>query len=260
MKPDGLSHMILLTFLRKARVAGLVRAFFAGGSVVHCAASAFATPPNYVVVDLTATEGCGDAYAASVGAAAGTVSTPANFLDATHAALWTGNSLVDLHPLALLGSSANAESSVQGFSGNLQVGWGIGPNTGMRLASITWRGTARSAAFLKVPFVTYAAQAVATDGVQIVGFARTHGGPYHALVWNATTGAVTDLGAEGNGAQALCVAHGQQAGLHHAIERTCSYDLGWRRHFADCSSSEQRCGRIRNTGDQRASTGRLLRI
>ena len=206
--------MILLTFLRKVRVAFLVKAFIVGGCVALCAASAFAAQPNYVLVDLTATQGCGDAYAASGGAAAGTVSTSANFLDATRATLWTGNSFVDLHPLTLLGGPANTKSSVQSFSGNLQVGWGIGPNTRMQSMPIAWHGKARSAAVLALPFTACAAQAVATDGVQIVGFARTRdGSPYHALVWNATTGAVTNLGAGGNGAQALCVAHGQQAGF-----------------------------------------------
>ena len=146
----------------------------------------------------------------------GTTSDSANFLDPTRAALWTGNGLIDLHP-ALLGGPADTKSAVQGFSGNLQVGWGIGPNTGMQSAPIAWRGTAQSATFLPVPFSTYGAQALATDGVQIVGFAGAlnggNGGPYHALVWNAATGAVTDLGAGGNGAQALSVAHGQQAGF-----------------------------------------------
>ena len=81
--------MNLLTFLRKVRAKFLVKAFIVGGCVALCAASAFATQPNYVVVDLTATKGCGDAYAASGGAAAGTMSTSANFLDATRATLWT---------------------------------------------------------------------------------------------------------------------------------------------------------------------------
>ena len=205
--------MILLTFLLKARVASLVRALIVGGCVALCAASVFAAQPNYVLIDLTSTTGYGDAYAASGGAAAGTVSTSANFLDATRATLWTGTSLIDLHPLTLLGS-ANTKSSVQGFSGNLQVGWGIGPNTRMQFVPIAWHGKARSAAILTLPFTACAAQAVATDGVQIVGFAGTrNGSPFHALVWNARTGAVTNLGVGGNGAQALCVAHGQQAGF-----------------------------------------------
>ena len=182
--------------------------------VLYC--SALAAQPNYVLVDLTETGSYSDAYAASGGAAAGATSNSANFLDQTRAALWTGNSLVDLHP-AIIGGPADTESMVEGFSGNLQVGWGIGPNTGMLSAPIAWHGTAQSAAFLSVPFTTYGGQALATDGVQIVGFAGAmngrNGGLYHALVWNAATGVVADLGAGENGAQALCVAHGQQAGL-----------------------------------------------
>jgi len=205
--------MMFLASLRKVRVAFLVKAFIVGGCVALCAASAFAAQPNYVLIDLTSTTGYGDAYAASGGAAAGTVSTSANFLDAARATLWTGNTLIDLHPLTLLGS-ANTKSSVQGFSGNLQVGWGIGPNTRLQFVPIVWHGKARSAAVLALPFTAYGAQAVATDGVQIVGFARTrNGGSYQALLWNAATGAVSNLGAGGNGAQALCVAHGQQAGF-----------------------------------------------
>lgn len=209
--------MIFIASSLRLRAALLVKSFFVAVCIVLGAASAFATQPNYTFVDLTATEGYGDAYAASGGAAAGTTSSSANFLDPTRAALWTGNSLVDLHPLVLLGSSPDMKSSVQGFSGNLQVGWGIGPNTGMQSAPIVWHGTAASAAFLTVPFTTYGAQALATDGVQIVGFAGAlnghNGGPYHGLVWSATTGAVIDLGAGGNGAQALTVARGQQAGF-----------------------------------------------
>jgi hypothetical protein len=86
----------------------------------------------------------------------------------------------------------------------------------MQSVPIQWRGTAQSAAFLTVPPTAYGAQALATDGVQLVGFARTRNGRNsgpHALVWNAASGTVTDLGAGGNGAQALCVAHGQQAGF-----------------------------------------------
>ena len=109
--------MILLTSLRKARVALLVRAVFFGGCVVLCAAQL--SPRNRIMfLSISrATQGCGDAYAASGGAAAGTVSTSANFLDATRATLWAGNSLVDLHPLTLLGGLANTKSSVQSFSG-----------------------------------------------------------------------------------------------------------------------------------------------
>jgi hypothetical protein len=203
-------RMIIITSSLRPRVPVIVKILFLGCALL-CAASAFATQPNYTLIDLTATGSYGDAYAASGGAAAGTISTSANFLDPTRAALWAGNTMIDLHP-ALLGTSPDAKSAVQGFAGTLQVGWGLGPNTGMLSAPIAWRGTPQSASLLAVPFATYGAQALATDGVQIVGFAgelREGGGPYHALVWDANTGAVADLGA---GAEALSVAHGQQAG------------------------------------------------
>lgn len=197
-------------------MAHLVRSLFLGSCVALCVASALAAQPNYVLVDLTATDGYGDAYAASGGAAAGATSNSAKFLEQTRAALWTGNSMVDLHP-AILGGPANTKSMVEGFSGNLQIGWGIGPNTRMQSVPMAWHSTAQSATFLSMPFTTGGGQAVATDGVQIVGFAGAmngrNGGPDHALVWNAATGAGADLGAGGNGAQALCVAHGQQAGF-----------------------------------------------
>jgi hypothetical protein len=198
-------------------VALLFRFLLVASGVAVCATSVFAAQPNYILVDLTATDSYGDAYVASGGAAAGTNSTSAKFLNSTRAALWSGNGLIDLHPALLLGGRAATKSTVQGFSGNLQVGWGIGPNTRMQPAPMTWHGTAQSATFLSVPFPTYGGQALATDGVQTVGFAGArngrNGGPYHAMVWNADTGAVTDLGAGGNGAQALSVARGQQAGF-----------------------------------------------
>jgi hypothetical protein len=202
--------MIIITSSLRKRVPIIVKFLFLS-CAAFCVASAFATQPNYTLIDLTATGSYGDAYAASGGAAAGTTSNSANFLDPTRAALWTGNTLVDLHPIALLGASTDTKSAVQGFAGNLQVGWGLGPNSGGQSLPIVWRGTSQSAAFLSVPFSNYGAQALATDGVQIVGFAGALGGPYHPLVWNANTGAVTDLAP--NGGEALAVARGQQAGL-----------------------------------------------
>jgi hypothetical protein len=199
--------MTLVTFSRKTRVALLVRAFFSGGCVVLCATAAFAGQPDYLVVDLTAK--CSETM--------GTTSNWANYRDPTHPVLWTGNNCVDLHPAALLGNGPDATATIQGHAGNLRVGWGMGLNTGMRSAPIVWHGAAGSAAFLAVPFTTYGAQALGTDGMQIVGSAAAFnghdGGPYHALVWNVKTSTVIDLGAGGNGAEALSVARGQQAGF-----------------------------------------------
>jgi hypothetical protein len=186
--------------------------------VAACAALAAVSPvaaqTSYTVVDLTAAGSYGNAYAGAGGRAAGSASFSPNPLDNTRAALWTATGLTDLHP-ALLGDPANSTSTVEGMFGNLQVGWGIGPNSGMQSAPLAWRGTPKSATFLKVPFATYGSQALATDGAQIVGFAGqlkgTSGGPYHALMWNATSGAVTDL--SDAGAEALGVSHGQQVGF-----------------------------------------------
>ncbi len=190
-------------------------------ALISCCASVCAVSPlvaqtNYRVVDLTAVGSYGNGLAANNGQVAGATSDSANPLEATRAALWSGNVLTDLHP-GLLGDPANSTSTVQGLAPTLQVGWGIGPNSGMQSAPIAWRGSAASATFLSVPFATYGAQALGTDGLQIVGFAGAlkgrSGGPYHALVWDARTGVATDLGDGGNGARALSVARGQQAGF-----------------------------------------------
>jgi hypothetical protein len=174
-----------------------IQSFLIGSCAVLCATAVFGAQANYVVIDLTATSG----------GVAG---------EASNATWWTGIAPIDLHPTWLLGA-AESKSAVQGFAGNLQVGWGMGLNTRMQSAPIVWHGTARSAAFLAVPFTSYGAQALATDGVQIVGFAKArngrNGGLDHALIWNAINGTVVDLGSGENGAQALCVARGQQAGF-----------------------------------------------
>jgi hypothetical protein len=208
--------MKLLFTSRKTRVANLSRSLLLGGCAALCPISPLAAQTNYTVIDLTAPGSYGNALAAGNGQAAGMTSNSASELDATRAALWTSSSFIDLHP-ALLGDPASSTSMVQALAGNLQVGWGIGPNSGMQSAPIAWRSTAQSATFLAVPFATYGAQALGTDGLQIVGFAGAlkgrSGGPYHALVWNAITGAAVDLGDGGNGARALGVGRGQQVGF-----------------------------------------------
>jgi len=184
-----------------------IKSLVIGAYAILCATAVFGAQPKYVLVDLTAT------YTAALD----TTSNWANYRNPVHPVFWTGNSCVDVHPALLLGNAPDATSTIKGRAGNLQVGWGIGPTTRMRSAPIAWHGTAQSAAFLAVPFTTYGAQALATDGVQIVGFATAYngrnGGLDHALIWNATNGTVIDLGAGGNGAQALSAAHGQQAGF-----------------------------------------------
>jgi hypothetical protein len=185
------------------RARRLIQSFLIGSCAVLCATAAFGAQRNYLVIDLAAPSG-------------GATSNPASVLDAMRATLWTGIAPINLHPTWLLGSR-ESKSAIQGSVSNLQVGWGMGLNTRMQLAPIAWHGTAQSAAFLAVPFTTYGAQALGTDGVQIVGFATAHDGHKgsldHALIWNATNGMAIDLGSGGNGAQALCVARGQQAGF-----------------------------------------------
>jgi hypothetical protein len=194
----------------------LTKSILGGGTAALCAASPLTAQTSYTVVDLTAAGSYGIANAAGGGLAGGYTSLSPSPLDSSRAALWTGTGLVDLHP-ALLGDPANSTSTVQGISGNLQVGWGIGPNTGGQAAALFWHNTAKSAKILVTPFDTYGAQALATDGVQVVGLAgfrnrNGSGGPLHAVVWNAKSGVGTDLGDGGGGAEALGVAGGQQVG------------------------------------------------
>src|SRR5438093_99630 len=103
--------MIIITSSLKSRVALIVKSLFIGGCVELFAGSALAAQPNYTLVDLTAMQSYGDANAASGGAAAGTTSSSANFLDSTRAALWTASGLIDLHPALLLGGRSRIKSA-----------------------------------------------------------------------------------------------------------------------------------------------------
>ncbi|MBS0660618.1 MAG: hypothetical protein JSR82_20550 [Verrucomicrobia bacterium] len=165
----------------------------------------------YTAVDLTP-NASGAASAVSGGVAAGyTGSVPAAFTG--RATLWTGDGAIDLHPAFLAG--AGARSAVQGSAADLQVGSGADVSTLNRLVALVWRNSAASAAQLPTPFANAGAQATATDGVQIVGSATpyirdgTTLGPARALVWDAASGAVTDLG-EGT---PFDVRAGQQVGI-----------------------------------------------
>ncbi|MDE3245916.1 MAG: hypothetical protein KGN80_07485 [Acidobacteriota bacterium] len=183
------------------------------------AASPAAAQSSYTAVDLTPSS-FGVANAVSNGFIAGLASsTPGAYTG--RAALWTPvDGLLDLHP-ALLDDPANGvtgRSALNGLSGSLQVGWGAGNATGNHIAAMAWRDSAASAALLNLPFASFSSQAVKTDGNQIVGFATpytkdgTSLGPSRAIVWDAATGAAVDLGDGGNGAQALAVGRGMQAG------------------------------------------------
>jgi hypothetical protein len=173
---------------------------------------------SYAAVDLTPS-GYGLARAMGGGVAAGYTSGTATAIPG-RAAVWTGASLLDFHP-ALLDDPANnlvGRSAINGFLGDLQVGWGAGSSTSYHATAMLWRGTPASAALLSVPFAAWSSQAVKTDGVQIVGFATpftkdgTTIGPVRAMVWDAATGTAVDLGDGGNGAEALDVARGLQVG------------------------------------------------
>lgn len=188
-------------------------------SVALLAASPLSAQTTYTVVDLSAPGSYDTANAASGGQAAGFTAATAT-LSPTRAALWTGTGLTDLHPAHLLDNATagiTGRSTVTGFAGNLQVGWGIGANTTGSVA-IAWRDTAASATFLPVPFSNFGSQALGTDGKQIVGYAGmnnadgTGGLAFHAMLWDANTGAAIDLGGGSKGAQAVGVGGGQQVG------------------------------------------------
>lgn len=174
---------------------------------------------SYTLVDLTPNAASGVATDISSGTVAGS-SAAGIFSPASHAQLWDGLVAADLHP-AFLDDAANkivGRSAILGGSANLQVGWGAGATTGSRLAPMLWRGSAASATTLAIPFVNAGGQATATDGSQIVGYGTalnrdgTAFGPSRGIVWDAATGAATDLGDGGNGAQVYGVGGGQQVG------------------------------------------------
>lgn len=174
---------------------------------------------TYTVVDLAPTSAFSIANGISASGAAGCTAASIS-LGAARATLWDGASTIDLHP-AFLDDAVNGvsgRSSAQGAAGNLQVGWGAGPTTTNRAVPLAWRGTAASATKLAIPFANGGGQALGTDGSQIVGYGLgmnrdgTAFSAYHAIVWNAATGAATDLGDGGNSAQAYGVGGGVQVG------------------------------------------------
>lgn len=187
---------------------------------------------TYTVVDLTPNAGNGVATGISAGVAAGYAAS-AIYGTQARALLWTADEPTDLHP-AFLDDLANGivgRSYVHDLSGDLQVGAGAGPSTANRLVPLAWHGSIDSVAVLPIPFTNFGGQALATDGVQIVGSAigldrdGITQGPSHAMVWDAVTGEATDLGDGGNGAVANGVAAGQQVG--HVIKSQATAAL-WR--------------------------------
>lgn len=213
---------VLLT--PKTLTTSWAKALLLGCSAALFAASPLAAQTSYTAMDLTP-NGSGAASAASAGQAAGyTSALPNAFVG--RATLWTGDGPVDLHPAFL--SGVGARSTVNGFSGDLQVGSGADASTGGRNIPLAWRDSAASATALTIPFVNAGGQATATDGVQIVGSAigydrdgTTLSSP-HALIWSVATGAAVDIGTDAN---IFGVAGGQQVGV---IVKTLATAALWR--------------------------------
>jgi hypothetical protein len=111
-------------------------------------------------------------------------------------------------------------SVLMGQESGLQVGAGYGVSTNNRATPLLWSGSAASVTALMVPFDNYGAQANAIGAGQIVGQGTTvtnkrdvvAPGPLHALLWDAASGAVTDLHPGGNGSVAFGVGGGKQVG------------------------------------------------
>lgn len=146
-----------------------------------------------------------------------------------HAALWTGTapSLVDLNPQAW------TQSVATGVAGGQQVGFatrnilcgaqkgrcGGGGGTRIEIRPFLWFGSASSAVDLTPFGLGYGAgQALATDGVQQVGYgqqvigANAFSGP-SAVVWTGTADSAVDLNPSGSiQSQANAISGGQQVG------------------------------------------------
>lgn len=180
----------------------------------------YAAAQSYTVVDLSPAAGNATATGVSGNIAAG-YSAPGINGTAARATVWDSQGAVDMHP-AFLDNTVTGNigrSYIHDISGALQVGAGIGTTTGSVQVPIAWTGSAESAVVLPIPFISYGGIAYATDGVQIVGTATgqnteaTGPGTTHAMLWNAATGAATDLGDGGKGAMAYGVGGGQQVGI-----------------------------------------------
>lgn len=178
-----------------------------------------ASAQSYTFIDLAPTSPASAATAVEGETVVGQIN-PSGVPGQTRAVIWDSVGNTDLHP-AFLVDTVNGllgRSGVEDVVGDLQVGWAAGPSTANLGIPMAWRGSAASAVALPIPFAHFGGQALDTDGTQIVGYAiglnrdGTAQGPSHAMIWDATTGAATDLGDGGNGAQVYGVAGGQQVG------------------------------------------------
>lgn len=107
------------------------------------------------------------------------------------ATLWSSTGAVDVHPANYLASA------ILGRNGAVSVGWGRDATSNQ--VALAWNQF--KARVLGVPFTYVFAQAVATDGTQIVGSANPSDpergvGPAHGLVWSVSTKKVIDLGSK----------------------------------------------------------------
>ncbi len=187
-------------------------------SLISCAALLAAgavSAQSYTVVDLTPDAVYATANAITVGGAAGSVA--GNLYGVGRATFWDGQGQVDLHP-AFVDGTATGISTVQGLTGDLQVGWASGPGSANRPMPLVWQGAAETVSSLPIPFANAGGRALATDGRQIVGFGiplakdGTTTGAGHVLLWDVASGTVTDFGDGGGGAFAAGVGGGQQVG------------------------------------------------
>lgn len=173
---------------------------------------------SYTLVDLAPSSKFSTANGISDAGVAG-YSAPSISLSAAHATLWDGANQFDLHPALADAGAGTGRSSLQAIAGGIQVGWAAGTATpGGRPVPVLWHGTADSAFALPIPFVNAGGQALATDGIQVAGYATplnrdgTTFGVSRAVVWDVASGAGTDLGDGGGGAQAVAVGGGSQVG------------------------------------------------
>lgn len=125
-------------------------------------------------------------------------------IQGNRAVIWNATGVLELHP------AGASFSGVMGRSGDVSVGYA--GTASLAQWAVVWNGTA--ATTLATPFVSVASRALATDGIQAVGYG-TEGdpergvGPQHALLWNLATGSAVDLG---KNAYVYGVGGGQQAG------------------------------------------------
>jgi len=143
-----------------------------------------------------------------------------------HAYLWSEIGSTDLHP------AGSTFSAIYGRSGNLSVGYA--GTAALSNGPVMWLGATASS--LPVAFAYVAGRAVATDGIQIVGYG-TEGNPergagaQHVLLWDVQTSNVIDLG---KNMLVSGVGGGQQAGARLGSNgSTAGYWRGAANTFTD---------------------------